>query len=112
MDRHQIIHSLVRFDLPLEALRALLSGLEWDWPDAPLAVVRRENILSVLRRWQAGELTKEDVEEWASLVEVRDDLDHNTADPAVADTLFDLANPLLEGTLDELAPGLFVRLQR
>lgn len=67
--------------------------------------------MTVLRRWQSGVLTDEEVEEWANLVEVRDDLDHDPADPAVADAIFDLANPVLQGALREVGPALIEKLQ-
>jgi hypothetical protein len=111
MTREDAVQSLARFDTPLNLLRDYLAPFSFDWPGAPLAILRREHLLAVLDRWQRGELSGEDVEEWANLVEVRDDLDHDRADSAVGRAVFDLANPDIQGRLDEIGPQLINTLK-
>lgn len=106
MTRKEAIRSLVAFDRPLGELRELIASFPFDWGGPPLGTLRRQDLLAVLARWQSGELTPEEVEDWANLVEVRDDLDHDATDPAVANAVFDLANPLLQGQLHEVGPAL------
>lgn len=106
MTRKEAIRSLVALDRPLDELRERVASFPFDWDGPPLGTLRREHLLAVLARWQSGELTPEEVEDWANLVEVRDDLDHDPTDPAVAGAVFDLANPLLQGELHEVGPAL------
>ena len=104
--REEAVQSLVRFDKTLDALRDSVVGFPFDWDDPPLATLKREHLLDVLARWQRGELSAQEVEDWANLVEVRDDLNHDPADPAVAAAVFDLANPELQGPLSVVGPTL------
>lgn len=106
MTRNEAIRSLVAFDRPLDKLREGVASFPFDWDGPPLGTVRREHVLAILARWRSGELTPEEVEDWANLVEVRDDLDHDPNDPAVAEAVFDLANPVLKGQLHEVGPAL------
>ena len=85
----------------------MLAGFPFDCDGPPLATLRCEDVLSVLVRWQRGELEPEAVEGWANLVELRDGLD---LEPAVADAVFDLANPALQGPLHEIGPRLIGQL--
>lgn len=84
--------------------------LPFDWDGPPLATLRREDVLAILARWNAGKLSAQDIEAWANLIEVRDDLDHDPNDELVAAAVFDLANPELQGPLEEVAPVLHERL--
>ena len=107
MTREDTAQALVGFDRPLASLRDAVAGLPFDWDGPPLATLRCEDVLSVLARWQRGELAPEAVEEWANLVELRDDL---ALEPVVADAIFDLANPALQGPLAETGPRLIGQL--
>lgn len=110
MTRKDALWALVRFDRPIEAIRGGVDAFHFDWDRAALVVLTREHVAGVLCRWLAGELTETEVEDWANLVEGRDDLDLDPADPAVADAIFDLANPLLQGELPEIGRGLVQKL--
>lgn len=110
MTREEAIQSLIAFDRPFDELREGVSSFPFDWAGPPLGTIRRQHLLAVLARWQLGELTAEEVENWANLVEVRDDLDRAPNDPAVADAIFDLANPVLNGELHEVGPALMAAL--
>lgn len=111
MTREEAVQSLVRFDKPLAVLRDCVGAFPFDWEGPPLAILKADHVLSVLRRWEAGEVNAQEVEDWANLVEVRDDLDHDLANAAVASAVFDLANPELQGPLELLAPALRKGLQ-
>jgi hypothetical protein len=54
-----------------------------------------------------GEVQDADVEEWANMVEGRDDVDF---EPMTNAAIFDLANPVLQGPLTEVATALLARL--
>ena len=108
--RKEAIRSLVAFDRPLGELRERVASFPFDWDGPPVGTLRREHLLAVLARWQSGELTPKEVEDWANLVEARDDLDVDSTDPAVADAVFDPANPLMQGQLHDVGPALAAAL--
>lgn len=73
-ERRSILRAVLAFDLPVEELQSLLAPLDWDCPE-PLVTLTYAHIRSVLTRYKAGSLGAKDVEAWADLVEVRDDID-------------------------------------
>jgi hypothetical protein len=107
MTRDQAVQSLVRLNQPLPLLEAVLRSMPWDWEGPPLAVLDGSAVASILRRHAAGELSDEQVVQWANLVEVRGDVE-STAE--AADAVFYLANPAINGPLAEVAPMLLSRL--
>jgi len=110
MTRHDIVAALLRFDRPLEDLRAPLGALDWD--AEPVATLTRAQIAAVLRRFRAGEIDAPTVEQWANLVECREDVEFEPRHAEIiADALFDLANPDLQGPVRDLASGLIEDLE-
>jgi|SRR4051794_35833912 hypothetical protein len=107
MTREEAVQSLVRLDQPLPLLRDSLAAFPWDWEGEPLATVRGREVAFILRRYVAGDLTGEQVETWANLVEVRDDIEF---DAEAADAIFCLANPVINGPIASSAPRLLERL--
>ena len=107
MTREQVVQSLVLLDRPLPSLESALRSFPWDWEGPPIATVDVIAVASVLRRYAAGELTDEQVEHWANLIEGRDDVEFT---PEASAAVFYLANPLLNGPVAEVAPLLLSRL--
>lgn len=111
MDRKAIITSLIAFDRPLSEFRAHLSSLACD--GEPVAVLRRQDIAAVVRRYLVGQLDAGAVEAWANLIECREDVEFERRhEEAVADALFDLANPVLQGPLANIAGDVLASLER
>ena len=106
MTRNEAVQSLIRWDRPLEAVRTSLGAFDWDWEGEPGARLDVQAVASVLRRYLAGELTGEEVEAWANLLEGREDVDFQ---PEAGAAIFDLANPVLQGSVAEVAPALLSR---
>lgn len=107
MTREQAIQALVRLDQSLPLLEEVLAQFPWDWEEPPLATLGGQDVASILRRYERGELTAEQVEAWANLVEVRDDIEF---DASATDAIFYLANPRINGPLAKVAPILLERL--
>lgn len=107
MTREEAVQSLVRLDRPLEDVRASLGDFEWDWEGPPVARLNGLAVASVLERYAAGQLTGDEVETWANLLEGREDVEF---DPKATEAIFDLANPELQGPLTKVAPALLKRL--
>ncbi|MCH8684508.1 hypothetical protein [Pedomonas mirosovicensis] len=107
MDRRALVTSLIRLDAPLGNLRDALAALPMD--ATPVATLTRADIAAIVQRFQAGEITAGDVELWATLVECREDIAFEARfEPAIADALYDLANP--EGPLEDLADDVLALL--
>ena len=107
MTREEAVQVLVRFDQPVDVLRASLTAFNWDWVGPPLARLTCQAVESALHRYQRGELTGDEVEAWADLLEGRDDIEF---EPMAAQAIFELANPELHGPLPDIVPALLARL--
>jgi hypothetical protein len=107
-ERRTVLVNLICFSQPLAELEARLAQFPWDC-DEPLVVLTTGHLRSVLDRFLAGEMTAEQVEEWANLIELRDDIDY-TSTPVIQVAVFRLANPYLAG-VDITAPAMRDLLQ-
>ncbi|MFB9978314.1 hypothetical protein ACFSQQ_17255 [Mesorhizobium kowhaii] len=95
-----MLTDLITCGKPIDVLAAIVSDLGWS--ETPVVVLTTDHILSVLRRFQAGELTAADVEAWADLIECREDIDYQPErDEEILEAIYVLANPVLNGSLDE-----------
>jgi hypothetical protein len=110
MERSDILSSLIRFDKPIAELEALVAELDWD--ATPAASLRRTDIAAVIERYLGGQIDPGDVARWANLIESREDIAFEQRhEPAVADAIFDLANPDLQGELAEISADILASLQ-
>jgi hypothetical protein len=107
MTREEAIRSLVVLDQPLPLLQRALREFPWDWEEPAIVMLDGRRVASILRRYMNGDLTAEQVETWANLVETRDDIEF---DAEATDAIFCLANPLINGPLTSVAPMLLERL--
>jgi hypothetical protein len=108
-DRAQTLRALIAYELPIESVITDLSRFGWDATE-PLVVLTRQDILAVLDRYLAGDLTSEQVTDWADLVECREDIALPDGEKdLLSDVIFRLANPYLR---DEVTPELGQRIRR
>ena len=111
MNRQAVLSSLIRFNEPVTRLKVALESFPWDI-DHPLVSVTRGDVIAILDRFIAGEFTAEVLEEWANLVEGREDIvfeaDHG---PAISEAIFQLANPALCGPLVTQVPEIISSLR-
>jgi hypothetical protein len=110
--RADTLKALLEFVEPRDQILADLHPFEWD-SDVELATLLRANVIQILRRFVAGALTCDEVEDWANLVESREDIGFEPGhDALVRDVVFQLANPLLNAAITpELAERLLARLR-
>ncbi|AZO46597.1 MAG: hypothetical protein EOS58_22490 [Mesorhizobium sp.] len=100
VSRVSVLSDLVTCGKPIDVLAATMSDLGWS--ETPMVVLTTDHILSVLRRFQSGELTAADVEAWADLIECREDIDYQPdRHEDILEAIYVLANPVLNGPLDE-----------
>jgi hypothetical protein len=106
-DRSDLVSALVEGQFPVEPIRNELARYPWD-AEEPLALLRREHVVAILRRYLSSELTAEQVDAWANALELRDDVGFLEEDSALLQhTIFVLANPAVNGDLTiELAREL------
>ncbi len=102
-DRRELVESLVRYDLPIEPVLERLAAFGWD-ADAPLVQIRVDDVLAILNRYLAGELSADQIEDWANHLEVRDDVGMDPPhEEVLREIIFRLANPYLN---HEITPEL------
>ena len=108
-DRASLLQRLVRYELPIEDTIAMLQAYGWD-SDAELVVLTAAGALRILERYLSGELSAEQVEYWAELLEMRDDVGLEVRQEAeLRRLIFVLANPEIN---EPLTPALAIRLRR
>jgi len=91
--RESHLHTLLSFTRSIRNIARDLSAYGWDAP-SPLVVLGPVHISSVLNRFMAGGLSSAQVEEWANLIECREDIEYSPSS-AIGLALHELANPLL-----------------
>ena len=93
--RKALLERLVAYRLPIEPVLEGLSHFPFD-SDEELVCIQREDVVSIIDRFVAGNLTAEQVTDWADQVEVRDDLGvEDNHREILRDAIFRLANPNL-----------------
>lgn len=84
---------------PLNELSNNLSELDWDYEEGPF-IVSASQILEVLKRYISGEVSDKEIEDWANLIECREDIIfEKEKKDKLEDTIYRLANPTLEGVI-------------
>lgn len=97
-ERAKLLETLLAGRVPTEEVLRRLRDYPWD--SEVLVHVKPKHLLSVLRRFQAGEIGAAEVEEWADAIEVRDDIGCEAgSEDVVHEVIHALANPELVGPL-------------
>ena len=97
-ERTAALQALIAYKLPIEPVLGALASFGWDSHE-PLATLSPEALLSVLDRCLAGELSLEQLTDWADLIECREDIALPTEPENLSNLVFRLANPNLEGAV-------------
>jgi hypothetical protein len=98
-DRTSAVRALIAYEQPIEPILSDLRAYGWDAPE-PLATLTKADIISILDRYISGNLTSQQVTDWADLVECREDIALPEADElSISEVVFQLANPDLHGGL-------------
>lgn len=95
--RKKALNELLNFSESIDALTSKLKCFSWNFEGEPV-LVRTSHLVSVLNRFVQGELTKNEIEKWANIIECREDLENEESDDELINKIiYELANPLLEG---------------
>lgn len=99
--RQKALETLVLLSQPLADIRAALKVLSWDSEDELVTLTKR-NVMDILSRYLSGELSATVVEDWANIIEGRDDVGFATSDAsALRDVVNELANPTVTTALTD-----------
>jgi hypothetical protein len=96
--RKEVLETLVDFTKPIDVLETDISQIPWDAPMS-LITLTKDHVRRVLERYTSKALSPREVEQWANLLEVREDI---AMEESVRDVVCRLANPILEGDLSEM----------
>jgi Na+/phosphate symporter len=91
-ERKIILNNLICFSKSLNEHKADLEKIPWDSQE-DVAILGIENINKILERLSKNILSKNDIEEWANLIEVREDIGFDSEYTKLE--LEKLANPIL-----------------
>ena len=96
------LKQLIRLDRPIkELLQALESfGLDAEQEEG-IVLLDYQDIAHIIERYLKQELSSSDVHEWASVLELRDDIQFGSESQHVFHVIFKLATPELEGSLTQ-----------
>ncbi|WP_428637243.1 hypothetical protein [Shewanella sp.] len=98
--RLETLKSLVSFSKPLDELSSNLSEFSWDCDREPL-VVTSSQIAEVLMRYISGEIDAGELEQWANMLECREDIEfEENNEEQLENVIYSLANPELEGEIN------------
>ena len=98
--RQDLVTELVSNPLIDEAAFNELRAYGWDC-EIELVTLSMENVRAVLQQFRLGNLTTEQVYEWANRIELREDIGFEGGEESVAEeAMFWLANPVINWPLD------------
>jgi hypothetical protein len=106
--RAALLAKVVRYELPLDETLLMLSAFGWD-SDRELYQLSSQDVIALLDRYLEGTLTAAQVQHWAELLELRDDLGYDARQTdLLKQIIYRLANPEVNGAITR---GLAVEIQ-
>lgn len=94
--RIEILNDLVTLKSDCRQLEKELAQYPWDMDD-PLLILQKQDVIAVVHRCINKEISFKDLNDWADVIELRDDIDFE--DEEVKQLIFELANPEINGEL-------------
>ncbi len=91
-ERIVILEELVKFASNINELVDELSRFPWDC-DEPVIIITVKNILLIMDRFIAGEISVDTLENWANAIECREDIGFENE--KLQELIVRLANPVL-----------------
>lgn len=106
--RRTVLIDLVSFAQDITMLKGNLARFAWD-SEEELAVLEKRHLVNVLTRFLNGQLSGDDVMEWANAIELREDIAiESGSENLVKDIIFDLANPEINYKLDSIRARRYI----
>lgn len=99
MKRKELLINLITMNGKIDIINSELSKFGWDYTEN-LVILKREHILKVLNKFLKGEISAHEVENWANLIECREDIGiEKQYKETINEAIFELANTCLTGAL-------------
>lgn len=99
--RDRVLCDLINFSEPVSVMAKNLGAIDWDFDATPIEL-NSTHLKNVLQRYIGGDLTSGEVEDWANLIEGREDIDfESNYSQFLSDAIYELANPELTEPLSE-----------
>ena len=97
MNRANCLKEIVEFGAKRAEAKSTINGFGFD-SDVELYQLSKGTFLKVVEMYLAGSIDSKQLEDWASFIECREDIDYMH----LSDQIYQLANPLLTA---EITPG-------
>ena len=98
MAKIDILLNLINFAKDMSAIKRDLAKIGFN-SELELVTITKNTIANILNRVIDKEISYELLEEWANLIECREDIGYE--DEILQEIIFELANPCLYGEIDE-----------
>jgi hypothetical protein len=96
--RRAVLESLLAFDGTIAELQRQVSLIGWGYP-VELVALERKHIRDALKRLLAGEIDAQNLQDWAEMIELREDIAF--PDEIAKESMFLLANLHINWPLGE-----------
>ncbi|WP_184550716.1 hypothetical protein [Mucilaginibacter sp. FT3.2] len=97
-NRIDIVRDIITYDRNFKNLDDELSQYPWDLPE-PIIEITASDIIRILYKAITGKITFKELEDWANLIECRDDFSFQNE--GLEEIIFQLANPTLNNEIDK-----------
>lgn len=99
-NRIEVLRRLIAFEGSIKLVQSDLSDFEWDYNREEIILLSRD-LEVVLKKFCDGDISENDLELWANLVECREDigLEENHEDQ-LSRIIFHIANQKINGPVD------------
>ncbi len=98
MAKIDILLNLINFAKDISAIKSDLAKIGFD-SESELVTITKNTIVNILNRVIDKEISYDLLEEWANLIECREDIGYE--DEILQEIIFELANPCLYGKIDK-----------
>lgn len=98
MAKIDILLNLINFTKDISAIKRDLAKIGFD-SESELVTITQNTIANILNRVVDKEISYDLLEEWANLIECREDIGYE--DEILQEIIFELANPCLYGKIDK-----------
>lgn len=98
MAKIDILLNLINFAKDMSAIKSDLAKIGFD-SESELVTITKNTIVNILNRVIDKEISYDLLEEWANLIECREDIGYE--DEILQEIIFELANPCLYGKIDK-----------
>ncbi len=98
--RAEILQELVLYQKPTRPLMLELNSFGWDWLGEPLLTLKKEDLLHIIERFLADQITAGQLQEWAENLEAREDVAFDKKEGTLLDDVFfRIATPFINEPL-------------